>query len=104
MSVEYFERRLKLADERKPYKLSPVAFEASQYCTLEFATWWSLHYEKHAKNSDEVLLQAIEAGFDALQQKTPKGKGNLESFNYLIFIVLVVFNPLLMCVPFMFRH
>ncbi|KAK2446307.1 serine/threonine-protein phosphatase 7 long form protein [Trifolium repens] len=75
MSVEYFERRLKLADERKPYKLTPVAFETSQYCTLEFATWWSLHYEKHAKNSDEVLLQAIEAGFDALQQKTPKGKG-----------------------------
>ncbi|KAK2448756.1 hypothetical protein QL285_008003 [Trifolium repens] len=75
MSVEYFERRLRLADERKPYKLTPVAFETSQYCTFEFATWWSLHYEKHAKNSDEVLLQAIEAGFDALQQKTPKGKG-----------------------------
>ncbi|KAK2416159.1 serine/threonine-protein phosphatase 7 long form protein [Trifolium repens] len=75
MSVEYFERRLKLVDERKPYKLTPVAFETSQHCTFEFATWWSLHYEKHAKNSDEVLLQAIEAGFDALQQKTPKGKG-----------------------------
>ncbi|KAK2426398.1 serine/threonine-protein phosphatase 7 long form protein [Trifolium repens] len=75
MSVEYFERRLKLADERKPYKLTPVAFETSQYCTFEFATWWSLHYEKHAKQSDEVLLQAIEAGFDALQQKTPKSKG-----------------------------
>ncbi|KAK2450277.1 hypothetical protein QL285_009405 [Trifolium repens] len=74
MSVEYFERRLKLADE-KSYKLTPVAFEISQFCTYEFATWWSLHYEKHAKNTDEVLLQAIEAGFDALQQKTPKGKG-----------------------------
>jgi hypothetical protein len=104
MSVEYFERRLRLADERKPYKLTPVAFETSQYCTFEFATWWSLHYEKHAKNNDEVLLQAIEAGFDALQQKTPKGKGNFELFNNVIFIVLVVFNPLLMCVPFMFRH
>jgi hypothetical protein len=77
MSVEYFERRLKLADE-KSYKLTPVAFEISQFCTYEFATWWSLHYEKHAKNTDEVLLQAIEAGFDALQQKTPKGKGSFE--------------------------
>jgi hypothetical protein len=76
MSVEYFERRLKLADERS-YKLTPVAFEISQYCTYEFATWWSLHYEKHAKDNDEALLQALEAGFDALQQKTPKGKGNL---------------------------
>jgi hypothetical protein len=27
-----------------------------------------------------VLLQAIEAGFDALQQKTPKGKGSFEWF------------------------
>ncbi|KAK2442624.1 serine/threonine-protein phosphatase 7 long form protein [Trifolium repens] len=75
MSVEYFERRLKLAEERRPYKLTPIAFGISHLCTFEFATWWSLHYEKHAKQSDEVLLQAIEAGFDALQQKTPKGKG-----------------------------
>ncbi|KAK2430056.1 serine/threonine-protein phosphatase 7 long form protein [Trifolium repens] len=75
MSVEYFERRLKLAEERRPYKLTPIAFGISHLCTFEFATWWSLHYEKHAKQSDEVLLQAIEAGFDALQQKTPKSKG-----------------------------
>jgi hypothetical protein len=77
MSVEYFERRLKAADSIS-YKLTPIAFEISHFCTFEFATWWSLHYEKHAKNTDEVLLQAIEAGFDALQQKTPKGKGNFE--------------------------
>ncbi|WJX35234.1 hypothetical protein P8452_23253 [Trifolium repens] len=75
MSVEYFERRLKLAEERRPFKLTPIAFGISHLCTFEFATWWSLHYEKHAKQSDEVLLQAIEAGFDALQQKTPKSKG-----------------------------
>jgi hypothetical protein len=85
MSVEYFERRLKLAEERRPYKLTPIAFGISHLCTFEFATWWSLHYEKHAKQSDEVLLQAIEAGFDALQQKTPKGKGNLELLNKIIF-------------------
>jgi hypothetical protein len=90
MSVEYFERRLKLADERS-YKLTPVAFELSQFCTFEFATWWSLHYEKHTKDSDEVLLQAWEAGFDALQQRTPKGKGNFELFNNVIFVVFVVF-------------
>jgi hypothetical protein len=78
MSVEYFERRLKLADERS-YKLTPIAFETSQYCTYEFATWWSLHYEKHAKGDDEVLLHALEAGFDALQPKTPKGKGNFSN-------------------------
>jgi hypothetical protein len=38
-----------------------------------------------------VLLQAIEAGFDALQQKTPKGKGNLELLNIVIFKVFVTF-------------
>jgi hypothetical protein len=95
MSVEYFERRLKLAEDRMPYKLTPIASEFSQFCTYEFATWWSLHYEKHAKHNDEVLLQAIEAGFDALQQKTPKGKGNLELLNNIIFIVFIVFNLLL---------
>jgi hypothetical protein len=95
MSVEYFERRLKLVEDRMPYKLTPIASEFSQFCTYEFATWWSLHYEKHAKHNDEVLLQAIEAGFDALQQKTPKGKGNLELLNNIIFIVFIVFNLLL---------
>ncbi|WJX66946.1 hypothetical protein P8452_51451 [Trifolium repens] len=74
MSVEFFERRLKVIEARKPYRLTPVAFAIHHLCTFEFATWWSLHYEKHAKNSDEVLLQAIETGFAALQQRTPKGK------------------------------
>ncbi|KAK2442745.1 serine/threonine-protein phosphatase 7 long form protein [Trifolium repens] len=73
MSVEYFERRLKLV-EGKSYKLTPIAFELSQFCTYEFATWWSLYYEGRTKG-DEELLGAIEAGFDALQPKTPKGKG-----------------------------
>ncbi|KAK2421825.1 serine/threonine-protein phosphatase 7 long form protein [Trifolium repens] len=73
MSVEYFERRLKLADERS-YKLTPIAFEISHFCTYEFTTWWSLYYEGKSKG-DEEILGAIEAGFDALQPKTPKGKG-----------------------------
>jgi hypothetical protein len=73
MSVEYFERRLRLA-ENFYYKLTPVAFEASQFCTYEFAAWWSLHYEKHAKD-EKKLLRAMNAGFDALQPKTPKSKG-----------------------------
>jgi hypothetical protein len=63
MSVEYFERRLKLAEE-KSYKLTPIAFELSQFCTYEFATWWSLYYEGKNKG-DEELLCAIGAGFDA---------------------------------------
>jgi hypothetical protein len=73
MSVEYFERRLKLV-EGKSYKLTLIAFELSQFCTYEFATWWSLYYEGKTKG-DEEILGAIEAGFDALQPKTPKGKG-----------------------------
>jgi hypothetical protein len=73
MSVEYFERRLKLA-EGKSYKLTPIAFEPSQFCTYEFATWWSLYYEGKTKG-DEEILGAVEAGFDALQPKTPKDKG-----------------------------
>ncbi|KAK2435499.1 serine/threonine-protein phosphatase 7 long form protein [Trifolium repens] len=75
MSVEFFERRLKVIEARKPYRLTPIAFAIHHLCTFEFATWWSLHYERCAKNSDEVLLQAIETGFAALQQRTPKGKG-----------------------------
>jgi hypothetical protein len=77
MSVEYFERRLKLADERS-YKLTPIAFEISHFYTYEFATWWSLYYEGKTKG-DEEILGAIEAGFDALQPKTPKGKGKLNN-------------------------
>ncbi|MCI61042.1 hypothetical protein A2U01_0082298, partial [Trifolium medium] len=39
----------------------------------EFATWWSLYYEAHSM--DEVtLLHKINAGFDALQIKAPRGK------------------------------
>jgi hypothetical protein len=69
---------LKVIEARKPYRLTPVAFAIHHLCTFEFATWWSLHYEKHAKNSDEVLLQAIETGFAALQQRTSKGKSKFE--------------------------
>jgi hypothetical protein len=85
MSVEYFECRLKLV-EGKSYKLTPIAFESSQFCTYEFATWWSLYYEEKTKG-DEGLLGAIEAGFDALQPKTPKGKGILNNFNNMTFIM-----------------
>ncbi|KAK2436482.1 serine/threonine-protein phosphatase 7 long form protein [Trifolium repens] len=80
MSVEYFERRLRLADERKPYKLTPVAFETSQYCTFEFATWWSLHYEKHAKNNDEPAGTTIPtAAVASGEGQRDKGKASVET-------------------------
>jgi hypothetical protein len=85
MSVEYFERRLRLADDTN-HKLTPMAFEASQYCTYEFAAWWSLHYEKHAKD-EKLLLRALNAGFNALQPKTPKSKGNLNNYQCYVHVI-----------------
>jgi hypothetical protein len=79
MSELYFERRLKLA-EKDTYNLTPMAFEVSQHCTYEFAAWWSLHYEKHAKD-EQILLRGLNAGFDVLQSRAPKSKGNFEPQN-----------------------
>ncbi|MCI32024.1 hypothetical protein A2U01_0053236, partial [Trifolium medium] len=74
MDEAYFDRYLK-AVEKESNQINPFPYDISHYCTLEYAKWWSLYYEKKAME-ETVLMHKINAGFDALQIKTPKSKGS----------------------------
>jgi hypothetical protein len=104
MSEVYYDQRLKLA-EKITYNLTPMDFEISHFCTYEFAAWWSLYYEKYSKD-EQQLLRGLNAGFDALQSKASKSKGNwnirrinisirfdkLMILHFTLILILICFN------------
>jgi hypothetical protein len=104
MSEVYYDQRLKLA-EKITYNLTPMDFEISHFCSYEFAAWWSLYYEKYSKD-EQQLLRGLNAGFDALQSKASKSKGNwnirrinisihfdkLMILHFTLILILICFN------------
>jgi hypothetical protein len=84
MDEGYFTRRLNKA-ESESYQINHFPYNTSHNGTLEFSKWWSVYYAGKAKE-DSVLLQMINASFDALQIKVSKKKG--------IFLTKLVFTTL----------
>ncbi|WJX29686.1 hypothetical protein P8452_18300 [Trifolium repens] len=64
-------------DDKKPVIIENSGFVSEPAMTsVENSVWGEELIIPHKlEDNDEALLQALEAGFDALQQKTPKGKG-----------------------------